>query len=149
MHLHFKFHENPAHFLKTSKKLFHIKDFEVRNHVDLQRNMDFISFQYVFNTTELVMIQNVVGHIALITNRTLLFGNANLDLSANKRSETETRRCIKDYKRCDAWFSLISNLLCSFCDRVSLSFTVNIRLWSSVYVHLYNLYNKVLTFWYH
>ena len=30
MHLHLKFHENPAHFLETSKKLFEINNFEVR-----------------------------------------------------------------------------------------------------------------------
>ena len=46
-------------------------------------------------------LQNAMAHIALFTLRTLLYGDENLDIAANKRIVTETLRFIKDSKRFD------------------------------------------------
>ena len=45
--------------------------------------------------------QNAMAHIAPFTLRTLLYGDENLDIAANKRIVTETLRFIKDSKRFD------------------------------------------------
>ena len=46
-----------------------------------------------------VTLQNAMGHIALLTLRTLLYGDDSLDLTENKRIITETHRFINDSKR--------------------------------------------------
>ena len=48
MHLHFKFYENPALFLKTSKNLFQINNFKVRKKPkNIFRNIVFVSVKHV------------------------------------------------------------------------------------------------------
>ena len=46
-----------------------------------------------------VTLQNTMGHIALFTLRTLLYGDDNLGLTENKRIINETLRFINDPKR--------------------------------------------------
>ena len=48
-----------------------------------------------------VTLENAIGHMALFTLKTLLYGNENLDLTVNKRIVTETVRFIKDFKMFD------------------------------------------------
>ena len=99
----------------------------------------------LYNTPRLTL-QNAMAHIAPFTLRTLLYGDENLDIAANKRIVTETLRFIKDSKRFDQWLydpviCWVHFILCSLYDCVCSSFIVNFSFCHHLIdIHLYKFF---------
>ena len=70
LHLHFKFHENPAHFLKTSKNYFKSTILKLEKTKTSLEILFFVSIKHVncflYLLNMLIKITNLVGNLLVL-----------------------------------------------------------------------------------